>query len=61
MISKNQIRHTLISAGATQVSDAALIDFEAWLTTFMKQDSAKAVGRMQAEGRTRIEVRDIGE
>jgi histone H3/H4 len=61
MISKKQIRGALIAAGAEQVSDAALIDFGKWMTTFMNQAAVKAVQRMQADKRVRIEVQDIGE
>ena len=61
MISKNQLRNTLISAGAKQVSNAALLDFQVWMTKFMDQAAAKAVNRMAAGGRVRIEVSDIGE
>jgi histone H3/H4 len=61
MISKKMFHKALIVAGATQVSDAALVDFETWMTTFMNQAAAKAVQRMQAAGRVRIEVADLGE
>ena len=61
MISKRQLHDSLISAGAKQVSDAALTDFETWMTTFMNQAAAKAVQRMQTAGRVRVEVSDLGE
>lgn len=61
MISKQQLHDSLIAAGAKQVSNAALTDFEAWITTFMNQAAVKAVQRMQADKRVRIEVQDMGE
>ena len=61
MISKQQLHDALITAGAKQVSNAALTDFEAWMTTFMNEAAAKAVGRMTAAKRVRVEVSDIGE
>lgn len=61
MISKRMLREALVEAGAEQVSDAALVDFEKWMTTFVNQAAAKAVMRMQAAGRVRIEVSDMGE
>jgi hypothetical protein len=61
MISKQQLHDALIVAGAKQVSDEELTDFEKWMTNFMNQAAAKAVARMQADKRVRIEIRDIGE
>jgi histone H3/H4 len=61
MISENMFREALLAAGAKQVSHDALVAFNAWMTTFMTQEAAKAVTRMQADRRVRIERRDIGE
>ena len=61
MISKEMLRLALVAAGAKQVSAAALTDFEAWMTTLMNDAATKAVGRMQAAKRIRVEKQDIGE
>jgi histone H3/H4 len=61
MISEQMFREALIAAGAKQVSHGALVAFNIWMTKFMTQEAHKAVTRMQADERVRIERRDIGE
>lgn len=61
MISERNFRDALLAAGATQVSHDALLAFDAWMHKFMTQEAHKAVTRMQADKRVRIERRDIGE
>jgi histone H3/H4 len=61
MISEAAFDKACKAAGAKQVSDAALTDFEAWMTTLMNDAATKAVGRMQAAKRIRVEKQDIGE
>lgn len=61
MISKHMFRKALRDAGANQVSLDALNAFEVWMKRSMADEARKAVRRMQADRRTRIERRDIGE
>lgn len=61
MLSKRMFRDACIAAGADQVSPAALKRFEAWMTRFMHDEAKKAVKRMTADKRVRLEAKDIGE
>jgi histone H3/H4 len=54
-------RDACIAAGAHQVSDDAVVAFKAWMLNFLKEEAAKAVRRMQADKRVKVERRDIGE
>ena len=61
MISERMFRDALIAAGAKRVSPAAVKEFNKWMMTFMVEEAAKAVKRMQADSRVTVEVNDIGE
>lgn len=61
MISERMFKDALYAAGAKQVSHAALKDFNAWMVKFMNEEAVKVVARMHADGRTKVDVKDIGE
>jgi histone H3/H4 len=61
MISQKMFKDACYAAGAKQVSDAAAIKFDAWMTRFMKDVAAKAVKNAHNDRRVRIEPQDIGE
>jgi histone H3/H4 len=61
MISDKMFRDACVAAGAHQVSDDAVAAFKAWMLNFLQAEAAKAVRRMQADKRVRVERRDIGE
>ena len=57
--SKKAFRDALISAGARQVSEAALDAYEARMTKMMADVARKTVGRMLVAKRVRVEAVDV--
>lgn len=61
MISQKMLKDACIKAGATSVTTGALHKYQAWMERMLNDIAAKSVARMHADGRTTVNVDDIGE